>query len=106
NMFDPETGHNWFWHGQFYCNQTAAGSAYTGTQLRAQSWLTLEGRVSDSAWVGFFHLFTPVDRSIYRFWAGGTEMTQALQGVPGGWYPLSGAGYFPADQLQIDSLSW
>lgn len=105
-MFDPETGHNWFWYGRFFCFQGAAGPAYTGSQLRAQSWQNLDGRASDSAWVGFFHLFTPTDQAIYRLWAGGNEVGRSPQGVPGGWYPLVGSPYFSGNQLRLDSLIW
>ncbi len=106
-IFDAETGHNWYWHGRFYCNNIGTeGPAYTGSQLRAQSWTTLDGRVSDSAWVGFFHLFTPIDQTIYRVWSGSGEMTQGTQGVPGGWYLFAGSGQFASNQLRIDSLTW
>lgn len=105
--FDPETGHNWYWHGRFYCNNIGTGGpAYTGSQLRAQSWTTLDGRVSDSAWVGFFHLFTPIDQAIYRVWSANAEVAQGAQGVPGGWYLFAGSGHFASNQLQIDSLMW
>src|SRR5690606_10869808 len=104
-FFDTETGHNWYWHGRFHCNGTQNSPPVPGSQLRAQSWQTLDGRASDSAWVGFFHLYTPVDQPIYSLWSDGS-IPQVSQGVPGGWHLLTGASRFEGNQLRIDSLAW